>query len=117
MWWIIDFLINRKQSVKLANDCHSEWSSVPAGVPQRTKLGLWLFIIMSNDLSVQGVSIWKYVDDTTILEVQEYGQPSNIQAAVDTSSRQSLFNDFQLNESKCKESGSVLQRSSLLTTL
>ena len=32
--WIIDFLTNRKQRVKLAQDCHSEWGYVAAGVPQ-----------------------------------------------------------------------------------
>ena len=39
MYWILDFLSNRKQRVKLCNDCFSEWSDVPAGVPQGTKLG------------------------------------------------------------------------------
>ena len=47
--------------------------------------------------------MWKYADDIIILEVQEYGRPSIIQAAVDSLSRQSLSNDVQLNESKCKE--------------
>ena len=28
--WIIDFLLNRKQRVKLCQDCVSEWGSVPA---------------------------------------------------------------------------------------
>ena len=28
-----DFLTNRQQRVKLASDCFSEWSLVPAGVP------------------------------------------------------------------------------------
>ena len=37
--WIIDFLTDRFQRVKLADDCFSEWGSVPAGVPQGTKLG------------------------------------------------------------------------------
>lgn len=101
--WIIDFLMNRKQRIKLANDCHQEWSSVPAEVPQGTKLGPWLLIIKINDPSVQRVSMWKYVDDIIILEVQEYSRPSIIQAAVDSLSRQSLSNDYQLNESKCKE--------------
>ncbi len=44
--WICDFLSNRSQRVKLANDCLSEWKLVPAGVRQGTKLGPWLFLIM-----------------------------------------------------------------------
>ena len=52
--WIISFLQNRKQRVKLSQECFSEWGMVPAGVPQETKLGPWLFIIMINDVDVTG---------------------------------------------------------------
>ena len=34
----LDFLKCCKQQIKLSNDCKSEWSNVPAGVPQGTKL-------------------------------------------------------------------------------
>jgi hypothetical protein len=47
--WIIDFLINRKKRVKLNNGCFSDWSNVRSGVPQGTKLGPWLYILMIND--------------------------------------------------------------------
>ncbi len=48
--WVIDFLMNRQQRVKLARDCMSKWIDIPFGVPQGTKLGPWLFILIINDL-------------------------------------------------------------------
>lgn len=50
-FWIIDFLTDRRQRVKLGEDCLSEWRNVPAGVPQGTKLGPWLFILMIDNIN------------------------------------------------------------------
>ena len=66
-FWIIDFLTDRTQRVKLGEDCLSEWRNVPAGVPQGTKLGPWLFILMIDDINTSNTELWKYVDDTTIV--------------------------------------------------
>ena len=101
--WIADFLTDRKRRVKLAHDCYSDWGSVRAGVPQGTKLGPWLFLVMINDINVNGVNLWKYVDDTSMAETVHKGQPSGIQVAVDELVRQAETDKFQLNETKCKE--------------
>ena len=101
--WAIDFLQDRKQRVKLANDCVSEWGAVPAGVPQGTKLGPWLFLLMINDLKITEVSTWKYVDDTTVSEVVKKGDTSKAQDAVSTVENWSSSNGLHLNADKCKE--------------
>ena len=101
--WIEGFLTDRHQRVKLSQDYFSEWGRVPAGVPQRTKLGLCLFVVMINDLQVEGVDLCKYVDDTNISETTHKSDCSQIQTAVDNLVRATQGDRFQLNEAKCKE--------------
>ena len=101
--WVIDFLIDRSQRVKLSHDCFSEWGPVPSGVPQGTKLGPWLFVLMINDLRPSDAQTWKYVDDTTLAEVIPKDGVSHIQSAVDSVVRWSCSNKLQLNVDKCKE--------------
>ncbi len=103
--WILDFLLDHKQRVRLSSDCYSEWGYVPAGVPQGTKLGPWLFAIMVNeDVNVTGdKELWKYVDDTSTAELVPKNTPSTLQNSVDEFTRKSQANKFRLNEGKCKE--------------
>ena len=50
--------------------CTSEWSFINGGVPQGTKLGPLLFIIMLTDLQPV-LPVVKYVDDTTVYDVSK----------------------------------------------
>ena len=101
--WITNFLTNRKQRVKLASDCLSEWGNVPAGVPQGTKLGPWLFVLMINDLRPDGVDQAKFVDDLTISETVPKSGVSTIQNSVNSIKEWSDNNSFRLHDGKCKE--------------
>ena len=101
--WVINFLTSRKQCVKLSPSCYSYWELMPAGVPQGTKLGPWLFLLMINDLRIPGVPTWKYVDDTTIADIVPRGKDSHAQHAVNYVAEWSSYNLMQLNAAKCKE--------------
>ena len=68
--------------MRISEDCKSEWGDIPAGVPQDTKLGPWLFILMTDEIDVANTELWKYVDDTTIAERVAKNQASRIQASV-----------------------------------
>ena len=87
--------------------------SAPAGVPQGTKLGPWLFLLMINDLVTPSAlfGMWKYVDDTTLSEKVPKGQQSRAQEAVDHVSNWSAENLFQLNLEKTKELTITFRRS------
>ena len=93
--WIADFLTDdRKQRIKLGYDCFSEWGNVPASVPQGTKLGPWLFILMINDLKICSSDEIKFVDDLTVSETVTKSCSSNIQHAVSEIEEWSELNLF-----------------------
>ena len=103
--WIVNFLSGRRQRVKLA-EAVSCWLPVTAGVPQGTKLGPILFLIMVNDLQCgSGRSgNWKFVDDVTISEgLLRNGEPSVIQSDLTSIATWASNNLMKLNAKKCKE--------------
>ena len=81
--WIKDFLSNRTHRVKLTEDFYSEWGSVPSGVPQETKLGPWLFILIIHDIDIDSPYLWKFVENTTAFELLPKGSVSKAQNIVD----------------------------------
>ena len=100
--WVVDFLVHRYQRVKLSADCFSEWGPVPAGVPQGTKLGPWLFLLMMNDLRLPQVQTLKYADDTTVAEIVPRNALGDAQTAVKVVEDWCKAQKMQLNTDKCK---------------
>ena len=76
-----------------------------AGVPQGTKLGIWLFVLMIDDIDIIDTDLWKYVDDNTAAEPEmvEKGETSKIQNMVNELTEKTYRTNFQFNEKKCKE--------------
>ena len=99
--WIASFLENRQQCVKYFGTL-SDYKSNHSGVPQGTKLGPVLFLVMINDaLCDSNIPYYKYVDDLTLLECRTQGQESELQFNISQFHQWALENNMKLNPSKC----------------
>ena len=101
--WIAAFLTNRKQAVKI-DGVLSDWKTVKGGVPQGTKPGVILFIVMTKNLLCDWNLRTKFVDDTSALEIIPRNSISvlNIVAA-DIHNFAIKHHNMKLNPTKCKE--------------
>ena len=99
--WMASFLLNRTQHVKIGKNVSSV-GYPKGGVPQGTVSGPRNFIMFINDLTTTA-PIYKYVDDSTIVEVCQEGDTSQIQESVDMVDIWTSQNDMRLNSEKCKE--------------
>ena len=101
--WIINFLSNLRQCVRLG-ELTSNWMPIAAGVPQGTKLGPILFLVMVNDLKThENVDNWKFVDDISMAEALSRDVIPAIQSNLESTVIWINYNWMKLNTSKCKE--------------
>ena len=102
--WIISFLTNRRQRVKLAGST-SDWLPITAGLPQGTKLGPILFVVMIDNLNIPDPEsrTWKYVDDVSLSEGLIGNSNSNIQTSLNSVASWSHSNWMKPNDKKGKE--------------
>ena len=80
--WCADFLRDRYLRVKLGSFKSSCGKLIHAGIPQGTKLGPLLFLVMINDLTTR-FPMYKYVDDCTVYEVISIPYASQLQNDLD----------------------------------
>ena len=95
------FLLNRTQQVKIGKTVSSV-GNPKGGVPHGTVSGPRNFIMFINNLTTTA-PIYKYVDDSTICEVCQEGDTTQIQESVDMVDIWTNQNDMRLNSEKCIE--------------
>lgn len=100
--WISSFLTDREQCVKIGNSI-SSWKKLNGGLPQGTKLGPLLFVILINSLLVDWHGRIKFVDDSSFLEVIPRCSPCLLPSVVNDISRFAAKRGMELNSKKCKE--------------
>ena len=95
-------ILNVHPCLVKASPTKSSWKSLHAGVPQGTKLGPLLFLVMINDLKLY-FPLYKYVDDCTLYEIVGKPHISEIQKDLDDLLDRTKKNNMLLNVKKTKE--------------
>ena len=101
--WMIDFLNNRKQRVKV-DGVITEFLDINRGVPQGTVLGPIMFTIMVNDIKPVNLSndLSKFADDITII-APVYNHEDSGEDEVNNMKLWSIENRMALNMNKTYE--------------
>ena len=100
--WIAVFLTDRQQAAR-TGAILSDWKFLKGGVPQGVKLGVILFIIMTNNLLADWPLRVKFLDDTSAIEILPRNSISLLNSIVSDIHRFSMDHNMQLNPIKCKE--------------
>ena len=99
--WLAAFLLDRQQQVKIGN-IYSRTGSPNGGVPQGTLSGPKCFLLYINDLETH-VPLFKYVDDSTLFEICNTNEISEIQESIDKAADWISMNCMKINSKKSKE--------------
>ena len=96
--WIAAFLLDRHQQVKIGN-IFSRSGSPNGGVPQGTLSGPKCFLLYINDLETH-VPLYKFVDDSTLFEICNMNEVSEIQESIDKAVEWTSLNCMKINSKK-----------------
>ena len=98
---ICSFLSDRTQTLRYQG-ASSTPQQLTCGVPQGTKLGPIIFLVMVNDAASTTVNRWKYVDDLSLVEVLSKDQQSQMQQHMNTLTDWCRENSVTPKPQKCK---------------
>ena len=100
--WILVFLTNRQQCVRIG-DVTSSWTSTSTGAPQGCVLSAFLFILYTNDCRSTNdlVKLIKFSDDSAIVDTS--GTDDVYKSSVSNFSNWCSDHSLELNVSKTKE--------------
>ena len=94
--WLAAFLLDRQQQVKIGN-IYSRTGSPNGGVSQGN-----VFLLYINDLETH-FPLFKYVDDSTLFEICNTNEISEIQESIDKAADWTSMNCMKINSKKSKE--------------
>lgn len=102
--WILDFLRNRSQTVKV-NNLTSCSLNLSTGAPQGCLLSPLLFSVFTNQFTSQetSVKVFKYADDTTIVGLITDNNETQYRCEVARAVTWCKDNHLMLNASKTTE--------------